>query len=112
MTRTRTRFASNTFASKSLHVTWRCPTSLISTHSYDLPKDVFVEGETKPMKKKTKKAKEATPAPEANTTHNKRRLSNAGFDVSSEQAQKMILLSPNDGQTSTTDKADPPCVLF
>lgn len=71
--------------------------SLIITHSYDLPKDVFVEGETKPTKKKTKKAKEATPAPEANPTLNKRRLSNAGFDVSSERAQKMKLLSPNNG---------------
>lgn len=68
--------------------------SLILLHSYDLPKDVFVDGETKPTKKKTKKAKEATPAPEANTTHNKRRLSNAGFDVSSERAHKMTCLSP------------------
>lgn len=112
MTRIRTRSASNTCASKSLHFRCLASSSLISTHSYDLPKDVFVEGETKPTKKKTKKAKEATPVPGANPTQHKRRLSNAGFDVSSEQAQKMTLLSPNDGYASPTDKADLSCVLF
>ncbi|KAF2158688.1 hypothetical protein M409DRAFT_30851 [Zasmidium cellare ATCC 36951] len=56
--------------------------------NYDLPKDVFVDGETRPIKKKTKKAKEATPAPDANPTHKKRSLSNAGFDENQDPAKR------------------------
>lgn len=52
-------------------------------NSYDLPKDVFVEGETRPTKKKVKKTLDAKP------TQQKRSLSNAGLDVSSERAQKL-----------------------
>lgn len=95
MTKMCIQSASNTFASES-NLTYG---SGFATDccSYDLPKDVFVEGETRPTRKKTKKNKEATSASDAKSTHKKRSLSNAGFDVSSQKAHKMIALSTNSG---------------
>ena len=52
-----------------------------------LPDDVFVDGEKKPIKKKSKKAKDATPVAEAQPAHKKRNVANAGLDVSDERAQ-------------------------
>ena len=46
-------------------------------HSYDLPADVFVEGETRPVR--TKKAKGPAKAGEA--AGNKRSFADAGMDV-------------------------------
>lgn len=61
-------------------------TTLANDDSYDLPDDVFVEGETRPTKKKKgKKAKESTPA--AETLPKKRSLNNAGLDVSIKHAR-------------------------
>ncbi|CAK3864990.1 related to PAP1-poly(A) polymerase [Lecanosticta acicola] len=55
--------------------------------NYDLPNDVFVEGETRPTKKKkTKKAKESTPAQEA--LPKKRSLNNAGLDENQDPAKR------------------------
>ena len=50
---------------------------LLTFHSYDLPADVFVEGETRPMRKKKTKAIAKT----SEATNNKRSFSNTGLDV-------------------------------
>ena len=57
-----------------------CPYSsqpLVNSHSFDLPADVFVEGETKPTR--TKKAKGITRAGEA--AGDKRSFEDTGLDV-------------------------------
>lgn len=54
-----------------------------------LPDDVFVDGEKRPTKKKSKKAKDAASAAEALPAHKKRTVANAGLDVSDERAQKL-----------------------
>ncbi|EME47451.1 hypothetical protein DOTSEDRAFT_69399 [Dothistroma septosporum NZE10] len=56
--------------------------------NYMLPDDVFVEGEKKPTKKKSKKAKDVTPAAEAQPAHKKRTVANAGLDENQDPAKR------------------------
>jgi len=55
--------------------------------SFDLPEDVFQEGEVRPTRVKKKKAAPTAPATNgALAANNKRSFSNSGLDVSDERA--------------------------
>jgi len=57
--------------------------------SFDLPADVFQEGEVRPTRTKKKKAAPAAPAVNGTTAvNNKRSFSNSGLDVSDQRALK------------------------
>ncbi|KAK4632383.1 Poly(A) polymerase pla1 [Fulvia fulva] len=53
-----------------------------------LPDDVFVDGEKRPTKKKSKKAKDAASAAEALPAHKKRTVANAGLDENQDPAKR------------------------
>jgi poly(A) polymerase len=57
--------------------------------SYQLPDDLFTQGETKPVKKKKNKGGKAAPA---DTADKKRSFNNTGLDVSICQVVLMLLL--------------------
>jgi hypothetical protein len=55
---------------------------VLTLHSVDLPDDLFLEGETKPKRKTSKKEKEKGAAPDAASgATNKRSFNNSGMDV-------------------------------
>ena len=62
-------------------------TTLANDDSYDLPDDVFVEGETRPTRTKKTKAGAKTTEP----ANKKRSLANAGLDVGDHRLAKTNL---------------------
>ena len=72
-----TRFRSSIFGSKNAAKRYLI---CADTHSFNLPADVFIEGEVRPTKAKKKAAPKAAPKP-AEAADKKRSFSHAGLDV-------------------------------